>query len=278
MTYEQLKNSVIRLGFESGLDDEGVYAPAFRRALHTVYIDRPVTRTVRISAPARTGNLIKDTLNHVAGKTERFPLSGIAYSFRVSGKGRYTVSSASQSYTEEFDTTMADVKGFCTSGSVIRFEGGYSYTVYSLAEFTSVGGHTTSDIPMWDEGMSIDLGRIYGDYLAPELPPMDKYGYPIAGAAVREGVLSVPEGYAGEVILTYRRLPRASSGEDPEELIDVAPECEELLPLLVAAYLWLDDEPDKAQYYMSLYKDGISTLRRFFPRYTGAEYRTNGWA
>ena len=42
--------------------------------------------------------------------------------------------------------------------------------------------------------------------------------------------------------------------------IDVPEECLALFPLLVCGYLWLDDEPDRAQYYMALYREGRSLL------------------
>ena len=67
-------------------------------------------------------------------------------------------------------------------------------------------------------------------------------------------------------------------GLDGDERIDVPEELAELLPLAVASFVWLDDDPEKAQYYMSLYKDGIGTLRRFHPRELGSSYVTNGWA
>ena len=55
-------------------------------------------------------------------------------------------------------------------------------------------------------------------------------------------------------------------------------ETRELLPLLVASYLWLDDDPEKAEYYRALYADGINILRRNVFRRLDNVYKTNGWA
>ena len=95
---------------------------------------------------------------------------------------------------------------------------------------------------------------------------------------MRDGRLILPDGYSGEIRINYHRAPIKTSGTDPDERIDIPPECEELLPLLVASYVWLEDSPDIAQYYRSLYREGINTLRRNLTRVGAGEYSTNGWA
>ena len=41
---------------------------------------------------------------------------------------------------------------------------------------------------------------------------------------------------------------------DDETVIDLDEELSTLLPLLVASYIWLDDDADRAEYYMTLYR------------------------
>lgn len=278
MTHNQLKNAVIRLGFETGLDDDGALAPALSRAMYTVYLDRPVRRTVRISVPKSNATLIISEFTHTPGEDERFILSGCAYSFRVSGKGRYTLRKGAVEFTEEFDSDMTEIKGMNSPKDEITFSGEYAYAVYSLASHSALNGPDKSDIPIYGESHKIDLVSRYGDFLAPDSEPRDSRGAPIEGSAIKDGVLSLPYDFSGELTLTYRRCPVVPSGDDKDEKIDIPSETEELLPLLVASYLWLDDDPEKAQYYLSLYKDGISTLRRFSPMHMDHAYVTNGWA
>ena len=59
--------------------------------------------------------------------------------------------------------------------------------------------------------------------------------------------------------MRYSRKPVPIEKEDAR--VDIAPEAEPLLPLLGGAYLWLDDEPEKAQYYMLLYREGVNRLQ-----------------
>ena len=51
-----------------------------------------------------------------------------------------------------------------------------------------------------------------------------------------------------------------------------------MLPLLTASFMWLDDDAAKAQYYMSLYRDMVTNVKRFQTSKIDAEYRVNGWA
>ena len=60
--------------------------------------------------------------------------------------------------------------------------------------------------------------------------------------------------------------------------IPIPPDVESLLPLATAAFLYLDDEPTAAEYYMSLYREESAILRRYATRAIDTAYRHNGWA
>jgi hypothetical protein len=51
-----------------------------------------------------------------------------------------------------------------------------------------------------------------------------------------------------------------------------------MLPLLTAAFMWLDDDAGKAQYYMSLYRDLVANTKRYSSNKIDTVYRVNGWA
>ena len=52
-----------------------------------------------------------------------------------------------------------------------------------------------------------------------------------------------------------------------------------LLPLLTAAYLWLDDDSAKAQFYMQMYMEGIRDVRISRPTSQDTEIKdTHHWA
>ena len=81
-------------------------------------------------------------------------------------------------------------------------------------------------------------------------------GTVVGDAVVHGHILTVPAGIDGELTVYYHRAPVRLRGDDAQT-VDVPQGCEHLLSLLTASYLWLDDEPERAQYYLSLYRDGM---------------------
>lgn len=278
MTFGQLKGAVARLGFESDLDDVSLLCSALSRALYMLYRDRPVIRVVKLSKTPFPGRLLSEKFTHTPKKHEYFTFRGQALSFSVSGKGRYTLRTGGVSRTEDFDTDLSSIRQRLGDNASITFEGDYGYTVYGLCDIDAIRSDRLEDIPLWDERSFIDLKRVCKDYMSPHKAPTDIRGRNITGAVISDGILTLPEGFFGEVLLTYKRAPSMPGGLDDNEPLDLPEELTELLPLAVASFVWLDDDAEKAQYYLSLYKDGINTLRRFHPREAGSAYHTDGWA
>ena len=85
----------------------------------------------------------------------------------------------------------------------------------------------------------------------------------------------IPEGVSGTLeCLCYRR-PVALDADTMELPLDVDPVLGELLPLLVASYLWRDDYPD----YASAYREEFDAACHRLPvSLCGADtVTTNGW-
>ena len=80
-------------------------------------------------------------------------------------------------------------------------------------------------------------------------------------------------------MLKYRCKPLFDIDTELDGELDIDPECEHLLALLSASYIWLDDDAEKAQYYMSLYREGMASLKLYSTRCVNAEYEdVTGWA
>lgn len=278
MTPNQLKETVLHLGFETTLESEDSFYSALSRALYTVFLDRPQIKSAELMIPKRSGTLLSAGFVHNPDAPEEFSLVGAAVSFRVGGKGSYTVSTGDKIYEKSFDTELGICRERLSGSSVLRFLGDYSYTVSSLAIFPSLSSPDNQDIPVLLEKCEVDLKEKISDFLAPHEPPRDSLGNTVSGAEISSGTLTLPSDFSGYIRLRYLRSPRIPAREDRDIELDLPEEARELLPLLVASYLWLDDDPDKAEYYRALYTDGIKTLRQNVFRRLDTEYRTNGWA
>ncbi len=97
------------------------------------------------------------------------------------------------------------------------------------------------------------------------------------GATVCADILTLPTACDSTYTLYYHRAPRPLSDADTTEA-DIPRGCEHLLALLTASYLYLDDEPERAQYYLSLYRDGMLRLTQTATHSHALPYRdVIGW-
>jgi hypothetical protein len=60
----------------------------------------------------------------------------------------------------------------------------------------------------------------------------------------------------------YKTKPQTFSLGDEGKYIELDDDLVQLLPLLLAAYLWLEDEAEKSAYYMNLYRERAASISR----------------
>ena len=60
----------------------------------------------------------------------------------------------------------------------------------------------------------------------------------------------------------YKVKPRTFTSDKKDERIELDDDLVHLLPLLIAAYLWLEDEAEKSMYYMNLYRERAASISR----------------
>ena len=71
------------------------------------------------------------------------------------------------------------------------------------------------------------------------------------------------------------RLPTLG-GNDAD--IDIAPEYEDLLPLCMAYYVWLEDEPNKAAFFLARFNEMAALARQTYKRSgSNTVISYNGW-
>lgn len=278
MTFNELKKDVAMLGFESSVEDEECFVASLNRALDLLYIDRPVSNSLLISFSSPKISLKKEFIEHRSGETITLPLSGRCLSFRSSGNGECVVEDRTGASLILLNGKNQLTRTRLMSDGTLTFQGDYYYTISNLVVYEDLFSGKDVDIPEYSPRREISPLDYCDDFRAFAGLPTDSQGTPINEAVLRDGRITLPYDFTGDIYLTYYRLPRKASSDNPNERIDVSKECAALLPLLTASFLWLDDDPSKAQYYMSLYRDGIANIKRFSTIHINTEYRTNGWA
>ena len=269
MTVAQLEGAVARLGFAPSIEDGAeLLRDAAARALDEVAAARP--RLSRVSLwhlPARPLYFEGSQEPIMGEKTFSLP-DGLSFFLRVMGCGSFTVKRAGgrssiYSFITPEGAPPAIFGGELPPGSgelSFRFSCEGSYRILTLAIYDTLFSGRPPDP---NEPTDYDLGLLFPAFGGLTEPPKTKDGRLLTEGA--EGDYTLDNGRilrlsphaAGDIRLTYRRrlsLPR--EGELP-----VTEEEAALLPLFCAAYVYLEDDPEKAAFYLARFRDGLARLR-----------------
>lgn len=303
MNISQLYQSVAQLGFEDSLESDVRFFLSANRALLQLAVLRPSTRTLLVHhAPPR--NLLSVQSFTPLEKTHElcFEASGVkSYYFECDGTG--------DAYIEEYEPRsrtwqtigivpltggngFVPYRGFIkregsfTEGKVrLRFTGEYLYFVKNVALYGNLYSAKESDIPAFEPYVRYDVSAMVKDFLALDSPPILKGernahlydDYEIEN----DRVILLPRDCPGLYKVIYQHRPaellNVAGGANDTTEIDLDEDLCALLPLLVAAFIWADDEPQKAEYYLSIYRERAALVVNSKKNNEPVPYRTNGW-
>lgn len=285
--------AVSQLGFEDSLGDDGTtgFLYALNRALIEVNSLRPRRRTVVINHKV-PNNLLFSYPEEIE-KTETLTFTAKnakSFYFEVCGKGKYTISFLGTEEGKSQEVKKGDfnsknftaIKGIIThngafvdkatdrnitfSGDVvIEFSGDYDYGIRNLALYDRVYSDKSEDVVPFTSRIPYNMNALVDDFERFDASPLeastDKFLTGMYSIENHDTIL-LPLMYPGAYQITYihKATPISmdsnvndGTGNSPD--IDLDEDLASLLPTLVAAYVWLDDEAEKAQYYFNLYRE-----------------------
>jgi len=279
MTLNDLRDEISALGFEREIDIDKNLIFAVRRALATVYTERSVHNAFFVEHHPIMPTLVCKFFTHSPENTESFTLKGKAYSFAVSGTGFFSVEEDGARTEHSFSSPLYIWKGFIKNEATVRFFGEYAFDVFNVALFDALKSDSEDDLFYYGSPFEYNLSELRRDFHSFTSLPTDEHGQKIKGALLQGDKLIIPWGYRGKINLTYKVKAPEVSMNFAESEIGIAREVEHLIPLLSAAYYWADDAPDKAEYYLALYKDAMRSAKQFDTRNLGGGYDdVTGWA
>lgn len=304
MTVSDLYNSVAQLGFEDSLEDDNRFFYAVNRALLQVNAIRPATSVYVINHKPMENKVRESSFTPIE-KTEDlyFEASDVkSYYFEADGNGTVYV----EKYDEEAETwviiglknlsaskVFTAQKGFIKEGELfvkgrvrLHFTGDYLYSVRNVAMYEYLYSESVADIPPYEAYTRYDISTLVSDFLSLNSPPIKEeaeYQYLNQGYDVENGrIILLPYEAKGLYKVIYKHKPQSviNNGEagDDMTVIDLDEELCALLPILVASYIWMDDEPEKAQYYLAMYQERAADIERRIVSATPVPIKnTNGW-
>ncbi len=248
MTYDNIKQDVLALGFTDDLEDEKQFLLALNRAQSLLASEFPKKKTLVL---ARSNAQPKMTYDNAFGnQISLHKGEKIAFLYRL------------------FDGAIlfGDTPLPLQSGA-----GSFRYVAESDGAFSLEGDAEMYAISLYDADIPLALCEVNLPYVEYEIAKYDSgaraicalpstvEGYAIEGASVEGLTFRLPRGYQGVFLVNYERSP-AEIRQNTKE-IEIEERLFPLFSLLVCAYLWLEDEPERAQYYMALYREGRERLR-----------------
>lgn len=286
MNVSELYLQAAHLGFETALEDSDRFYFAVNRALLQVCKVRPAIRQCFINHKPLT-NLIRRNTFLPIEKTEDLTYEADdakAYYFEADGNGvmyleMYCANSEEWTILGEVSLKSKQIfvpyrgfikeQGSFVSGRIrLRFSGAYLYSVKNVALYQHLYSDEAADIPAYEAYTRYDVKKLVPDFMALCCPPIkeEEENTLLNQAYGQEGdsVILLPYEKRGVFKVLYEHRPTAientgATVDDTQEL-DLDEELCALMPLLVAAYVWIEDEPEKAEYYMNLYRERVQEI------------------
>ena len=237
-------------------------------ALREFYLSHAVTKTASFNVSDRRPAVSYKNMICRSGETLIIPISGIAYSMRVSGKGDYVLQYGNKTEALQFDTgnEIKVIKGFFSGNGTVRFFSDFSFIVHDLSIYDQLFGREVSSIPDGSPITEIDLREAYPDFLALIAPLTDSQGRIIEDCRVQDGRITLSSSFCGEVFITYRRLPNTINYYyDIDEInesdtVDISEEYAIPLILLIWYCYWYHTDETKAKIYKERYDAVMADL------------------
>lgn len=272
-----------RPNVNSEADTECVFEAAVNRAQETLAAIFPLYEEVTLFVRDLTPCLSVDRYTLPPARRRTWTCEGgRAYSFSARGEGDVIISRDGVPYAHHrINSPITDKffagelpKNALVSVAMSTLEG--TLTLHDLQVLPEIQGAVTKRKGEID----YRLDALAEGAVALDAPPLGEDGCPLVLSRdyrVQNGTLTLSDRIEGKLKLTITRMPRHFdlSCESP----DVRAEAMPLLPLLVAAYVWLDDDREKAMFYLAMYRESLSrSMQNGRTAGVGCGYSTvNGW-
>ena len=279
MTLNQLLSEVYSLGFEDSGELNGSFLFAANRARAIIYSELADEKCAALFLNAPALSYYSEKYCHPPGEKFTFHMTGYSLSFTYCGSGEYTITDSSGKRTTAFNKTYGQVKEFFDEECTLEFEGNLSFIIFDIAAYSEKYTEDRQKLPQYSRFREIKLCDCISDFGAVTRAPENKDGIALPKSSIVGGTLRVPYSYSGEIFVYYKPTHTSLLLSDAEKEIELPAMTEHLLPILTASYLWLDDDPEKAEYYASVYRTEANRLLVTQPKSMSVEYKdVLGWA
>ena len=276
MKLSYIEQALVDLNDGENIEYETTFITAANLALDHISRIVPEERTAYIQAVAPAVAFLGDVDTGGVYCEE----SVRAIVLRATGRGKLLIN-GEQAAAWRSAGKYTDVRVYLegATDATISFEG-VAGSVKDLAVWAHDYG-SVDDIPVYGHTVRYDMRRVVSDYGGHACTPIDvATGREIRRCIVESPYIMLPPAYVGEASVIYRHRPLHITLDDVKNDvdIDIAPEYEDLIPLCMAYYVWLEDEPNKAAFFLARFNEAASLARQSHRR-PGSDtvISYNGW-
>ena len=247
MTYDNLKEDILALGFSETVEDESRFLLAENRALCLLASEFPKEKTLLLS---RTYLKPKATLDTLYGKSLSLKKGErVAFLYhRFDGDILFSGKRLPLAYGVGSYLFVANTDG------VLSLEGEAEMYAISHYEINTPEHLCEVNLPF----VEYDISKYEPKARRIVSPPTTVDGSLIAQTEVDGLKVKVPRDFQGIFLVRYEKGPETITKFTQE--IEIEERLFPLFSLLVCAYFWLEDEPERSQYYMALYREARERL------------------
>lgn len=276
MKLSELKQALVDLNDGENIEYETSFVTAANLALGHISRIVPEERTTRLVVGAPILGLLGDV--DVRGA---YSASGVrALTFQARGRGKL-MADGEQLAAWLSPGVFKEVRVYLDSPTelTVSFKD-VQGEVRDMALWGQDFG-SAERIPMFGGHVRYDMRLVTPDFGGELRTPVDAAtGRRLAGCFIDSPYLMIPYRYEGEAIITYKHRLRRINLDDVENDVelDIAPEYEDLVPLCMAYYVWLEDEPNKAAFFLARFNEAAALARQTYKRPGSASVISyNGW-
>lgn len=280
-----VKNAILAYGYSRDLaDNDGLFYTALNLSLRAVNRLRPRTGSaVIVHEPISAVAEWRDVARRLGGEMLSYRADARSVVFEATGTGGVQVTNGTINGRDaavwSLETGWTSFTAIGDGEMVLTFSGEYPFAVRNVAFYDTP--FPPSVALFGGETVEYDLAKIVPDFGMATLPILrDGIAVTVTDPHLRllhGHVLCVPKDARGTYEVVYEKdIPRYADEDSDQEEIVLDGDLAELVPLLVASYVWLDDEPEKAARYEALYRAAAAEIR---PTPKIAHYiERKGWA
>lgn len=276
MKLSYIMQALVDLNDGENIEYETTFITAANLALDHISRIVPEERTAYITAVAPVVAFLGDVDTSGVYRAE-----GIrAIALRATGRGKLLVNGEQAAAWRSLGK-YTDVRVYLDEATDVELKfDGISGAVKDMALWQFDYG-SVDDIPVYGHTVRYDMRRIAPDYGGHVCTPIDvATGREVRRCVIDSPYIMLPPAYVGEASVIYRHKPLHITLDDVENDvdIDIAPEYEDLVPLGMSYYVWLEDEPDKAKFFLARFNEAAALARQARRRPGGDTVISyNGW-